>query len=117
MCEVSPFLRACHAYGSGVGYQIRVCELLAVYPPSALLILYSAFYRFSISCVNVPEAAKTVTDALYRDNFYVVHPHASLECAPVAKLELLVTTRPNWWSPAWTNLFTRLLAGALQTSR
>ena len=55
------------------------------------LFFYCAFYRFSVSCV------------------YVVHcflPQASLECIPAAIVELLVTTRPDWGSPAWTDLFT-----------
>ena len=74
---------------------------------------YCAFYRFSMSCVHVPGALNTVADALSRDNFEVVYcclPQASLECVPAAIVELLVTTRPDWWSPAWTDLFTRSVA-------
>ena len=84
------------------------------------LFFYCAFYRFSVSCVHVPGALNTVADALSRDNFDVVHsflPQASLEHVPAAIVELLVTTRPDWGSPAWTDLFTRSLARELQTPR
>ena len=66
-----------------------------------------------MSCVHVPGAFKTVVDSLSRDNFDVVHSfllQASLECVPAAIVDLLATTRPDWWSPAWTDLFTRSLA-------
>ena len=73
-----------------------------------------------MSCVHVPGALNTVADALSRDNFDVVHsflPQDSLERVPAAIVELLVTTRPDWGSPAWTDLFTRSLARELQTPR
>jgi len=73
-----------------------------------------------MSCVHVPGAVNTVADALSRDNFDMVPSflsQASLECVPAAVVELLVTTKPDWGSPAWTNVFTHLLAGMLQTIR
>ena len=84
------------------------------------LFFYCAFYRFSVSCMHVYGAFNMVADVLSRDNFEVVHsflPQASLECIPTSIVELLVTTRPDWGFPAWTDLFTYLLARELQTPR
>ena len=81
---------------------------------------YCSFYRFSVSCVHVLGALTMVADARLRDNFEVVHscfPQASVKHVSAAIVELLVTTRLNWGSPAWMDLFTRSLAGELETLR
>jgi len=85
---------------------------------SIQLLCTNSVVRFSMSCVHFPGAVDTVADALSRDNFDVVHsflPQGSPECVPAAIVELLVTTRPDWGSSAWMDLFTRSLAGVLQT--
>ena len=77
---------------------------------------YCAYYRFHISCVHVPGAMNTAADALSRNNlklFSTLAPQA-LRCPiPVLLVELLVTTRPDWGSPAWTQLFVRSLTKVL----
>ena len=74
------------------------------------LFFYCAFYTFCVSCVHVPGAFNTVVDSLSRDIVHSFLPQASLECIPAAIVELLVTTRPDWGSAAWTDLFTHSLA-------
>ena len=69
---------------------------------------YSAYYRFHSSCVHVPGAMNTAADALSRNNmtlFLSLAPQAQRCPIPSPLIELLITTRPDWGSPAWTQLF------------
>ena len=76
---------------------------------------YCAYYRFHTSCVHVPGAMNTAADALSRDNltlFSFLVPQAPCYPIPSSMVELLITTRPDWGSPAWTQLFVHSLTRA-----
>ena len=77
---------------------------------------YCAYYRFHTSCVHVPGTLNLAADALSRDNlplFLSLVPQVPQQVVPPSLMELLVTTRPDWGSPDWTQLFVRSLTEAL----
>ena len=79
---------------------------------------YCAFYCFHVSCMHVPGAMNTAADALSRNNlplFSSLVPQARQYSIPTALVELLITSRPDWGSQAWTQLFARSLAKASQS--
>ena len=82
------------------------------------LSFYCAFYSFSMSCVHIPGVENVVADALSRDNLTLVSsllPQASLEHILSPIVELLITTRPDWGSPTWIDLFVGSLTVGLRT--
>ena len=77
---------------------------------------YCAYYRFHTSCVHVPGAMNKAADALSRNNlrlFLSLAPQAQRCLIPYPLKELLITARPDWGSPAWTQLFLGSLTGVL----
>ena len=82
------------------------------------LSFYCAFYSFSMSCVHIPGVENVVADVLSQDNLTLASsllPQASLEHIPSPIVELLITTRPDWGSPTWIDLFVGSLTGGLRT--
>ena len=75
---------------------------------------YCAFYCFRVSCMHVPGAMNVAADALSHNNlplFFLV-PQACQYAIPTALVELLITSIPDWGSPAWNQQFVRSLAKA-----
>ena len=75
---------------------------------------YCAFYCINVSCVHVPGAMNAAADALSRNKlplFSSLVPQALPFPIPASLVELLVTSRPDWGSQAWTELFVRSLTG------
>ena len=76
---------------------------------------YCAFYGFHVSCIHVAGAMNPAVDALSRNNLLLFSSLVPLACQyaiPTALVELLITSRPDWGSQAWTRLFVRTLAKA-----
>ena len=74
-----------------------------------------AFYCFHVSCMHVPGAMNAAADALSHNNlplFSSLVQQAHQYAIPSALVELLITSRPDWGSQAWTQLFARSLAKA-----
>ena len=75
---------------------------------------------FQESCVHVPGAMNTATDALSRDNltlFSSLVSQVPWYPTPLPLMELLITAKPDRGSPAWTHLFGFSLARALPSPR
>ena len=69
------------------------------------LSFYSAMYRFQFIAEHLPGAA---ADAISRNNihfFFSLVPQSQQVSIPLPVLNLLVTSRPDWGSQAWTRLF------------
>ena len=80
------------------------------------LSFYCAFYCVNVSCVHVPGAMNAAADALSRNKlplFSSLVPQASPFPIPGSLVDLLVTSRLDWGSQAWTELFVRSLIGSL----
>ena len=76
------------------------------------LILYSAFYRFQFIAEHIPGVLNTAADALSLNNislFYSLVPQSRPVPLPPVVVDLIVNTRPDWGSQAWTTLFTSSL--------
>ena len=76
------------------------------------LIFYSAFYRFQFIAEHIPGVLNTAADALSRNNislFYSLVPQSRPVPLPPVVVDLIVNTRPDWGSQAWTTLFTSSL--------
>ena len=71
---------------------------------------YCAFYCVNVSCVHVPGAMNA---ASYNKLpvFSSLVPQVLPFPIPASLVELLVTSRPDWGSQAWTELFVRSLTG------
>ena len=70
---------------------------------------YSAYYGFHHSCVHIPGVLNVAADALSRNNlslFLSLAPQVPQSTIPSSLIELLITVRPDWGSPDWTQLFT-----------
>lgn len=77
-------------------------------------LFYCAYYGFHFSCMHIQGAMKTAADALSRNNltlFSSLIPQALQFSVPPPLFKLLITIRPDWGSPAWTQLFVRSLTG------
>ena len=75
---------------------------------------YCAFYCVNVSCVHVPGAMNAAADALSRNKlplFSSLVPQALPFPIPASLVGLLVTSRPDWGSQAWTELFVRSIPG------
>ena len=71
-----------------------------------------------MSCVHIPGVENVVADALSWDNLTLVSsllPQASLEHIPSPVVELMITTRADWGTPSWIDLFVDSLTGGLGT--
>ena len=77
---------------------------------------YSSYFRFHYSCVHVPGVLNAAADALSRNNltlFSSLVPQAPQFTIPPSLFKLLIATRPDWGSPAWTQLFVHSLTEVL----
>ena len=75
---------------------------------------YCALYCINVSCVHVPGAIYAAADALSCNKlplFSSLVPQALPFPIPASLVELLVASRPDWGSQAWTELFVRSLTG------
>ena len=97
--------------GSFVIGQYGVCHAVSVFDECELCLAVICYLLFLVV------SFVTVQCGLFLDVVHSFLPQASLECIPVTIVELLVTTRPDWGFPFWMDLFTRSLAGELQTPR
>ena len=73
---------------------------------------YCAFYCINVSCVHVPGAMNAAADALSCNKlplFSSLVPQALPFPIPASLVDLLVTSRLDWGSQAWTELFVRSL--------
>lgn len=69
---------------------------------------YAAYFRFNFSAEHVPGAMNTAADAISRNNlplFLSLFPQCPRVAIPPPLFDLLIATRPDWGSPAWTQLF------------
>lgn len=81
---------------------------------------YRAYFRFHFSVEHIPGILNTAADALSRNNLAVAFPFISQIPqfhVPKPLHQLLISTRPDWGSPAWTQLFTSSLTGGWQSQR
>ena len=72
---------------------------------------YSAYFHFQYSAKNVSGVQNVAADALSHNKlslFFSVTPQMP-QLVPPSLLKLLVTIRPDWGSPSWTQLFLRSL--------
>ena len=73
---------------------------------------YSAYFRFHFTARHVPGVLNTAADALSRNNlqlFSSLVPQAQESSIPPSLYNLLIGTRPDWGSPAWSQLFSHSL--------
>ena len=76
------------------------------------LFFYCAQFSFHLSAEHVPGVLNTAADALSRNNlplFLSLVPQTSQVALPQALRELLLTSRPDWGSQDWIQLFARSL--------
>ena len=69
--------------------------------------------------MHIPGVDTVVADTQSRDNLTLVSsllPQASLEHIPSPIVEQLITTRPDWGSPTWIDLFIGSLTGGITDS-
>ena len=93
-----------------------LCTKTAKSPPPLMHLLrclsfYCALYCINVSCVHVPGAINAAADALSHNKlqlFSSLVPQALPFPIPAS---LVVTSRPDWGSQAWTELFVRSLTG------
>lgn len=81
------------------------------------LVFYAATYSFDFVAEHIPGIHNTAADALSRNNlilFSSLPPQIPGVSIPQAVLDLLVVSRPDWGSQAWTVLFKNSLTRALQ---
>ena len=74
---------------------------------------YCAYFKFRFKAEHVPGVMNTAADALSRNNmslFFSLTPQIPQFPIPPALHSLLMATRPDWGSPAWTQLFTSSLS-------
>ena len=77
---------------------------------------YCALYCINVSCMHVPGAINAAADALSHNKlplFSSLVPQALPFPIPTT---LVVTSRPDWGSQAWTELFVRSLTGGVAES-
>lgn len=76
------------------------------------LAFYAAYYRFQLTAAHIPGVLNTAADALSRNNISLFHslvPQSQQVSLPQAAVDLIVNSRPDWGSQAWTHLFTHSL--------
>ena len=81
---------------------------------------YCAHFGIHFSAAHVPGVSNTAADALSRNNlplFLSLLPQTPRATLPPSLLELLITSRPDWGSQSWTQLFTRSLMEASPSQR
>ena len=74
---------------------------------------FCAFFGFNFSAEHIPGVMNTAADAISRDNlplFSSLAPQPPSTSIPPTLRDLLIGTRPDWGSPAWTRLFMSSLA-------
>ena len=79
------------------------------------LAFYAAYFRFQFCANLVPGTQNIAADALSCNNmllFTSLVPQGQQSHVPSTICDLLVHTRPDWDSQAWTGLFTRSLTTA-----
>jgi hypothetical protein len=77
---------------------------------------YSGYFRFHFSAVHIPGVMNTAADALSRNNlslFSSLVPQILQFTVPPSLHHLLIATRPDWGSSAWTGLFMTSLSEVL----
>ena len=77
---------------------------------------YCAHFRFHFSSKHVPGVKNTAADALSRNNmplFLSLVPQVTRFNIPPSLFSLLISIRPNWGSPAWTQLLALSLTEVL----
>ena len=70
--------------------------------------LFSAYFAFHFTAVHIPGVLNTAADALSRDNLHLFSslvPNTPQFLVPPPLSQLLITSRPDWGSPHWTQLF------------
>ena len=78
------------------------------------LFFYAAHYHFSLSATHLPDRENFGTDALSHNKhiqFLSTYPQAlpTPTAIPVAIVQLAVTSRPDWTSKSWKQLFISIL--------
>ena len=76
------------------------------------LAFYAAYYSFQITAEHIPGILNTAADAISRNNLSLFHyliPQSQQVLLPHTVMDLVVNSRPDWGSQAWTHLFTRSL--------
>ena len=76
------------------------------------LAFYTAYYSFQITAEHIPGILNTAADALSRNYLSLLHsliPQSQQVPLPQTVMDLVVNSRPDWGSEAWTHLFTRSL--------
>ena len=79
---------------------------------------YCAYYQFHSSSSHVPGVMNKAADAISRDNltlFSSLVPQVTRFSTPPSLRKLLITTRPDWGSQTWTQLFVHSLNEVLPT--
>lgn len=69
---------------------------------------YGAYFRFHFSAEHIPGTLNIAADAISRNNlslFSSLAPQIPQFSIPPSLHNLLIATRPDWGSPAWTQLF------------
>ena len=77
---------------------------------------YSAYFQFHFSAEHIAGVMNTAADALSRNNltlFSSLVPQVPQISLPPSLRQLLITTKPDWGSQAWTNLFASSLLEVL----
>lgn len=74
------------------------------------LFFFSAHFHFRVITKHIPGKQNILADALSRDRlslFHSLHPQANSSPAiiPAPLIALLITSKPDWLSQDWTNLF------------
>ena len=73
------------------------------------LAFYAANYSFQITTEHIPSILNTAADALSRNNLSLFHslvPQSQQVSLPQVILDLVINSRLDWGSQAWTYLFT-----------
>ena len=76
------------------------------------LAFYAAYYRFQFTAEHIPVVLNVAADALSHDNISLFHslvPQSQPVALPAAVVDLIVNSRPDWGSQAWTRSFTNSL--------
>lgn len=80
---------------------------------------FSAHFGFHFSAEHIPGVLNTAADAISRDNlalFLSLVPREQRWAIPTPLTELLISSRPDWGSSGWTQLFSNSIAEALQSA-
>ena len=76
------------------------------------LVFYVAYYSLQITAEHVPGILNTAADTISHNNLSLFHsliPQSQQVPLMQTVMDLVVNSRPDWSSQAWTHLFTRSL--------